>query len=583
MTSVGDSMSLLYPKWVPGIHAPGGPVHNIAGFMVNDGEGNEVRWQRDWSEVCRFFVYPDDGAEDINVLLTYITNQPTTNSKGIDSYGTPELGIISWNTIFVYPEGIPVREIQVRVRLILPPGWSHGSALEVDRVDGDTIYFEPTDLEDLVDKPLICGINFRTIEIVKTKMATYYIHIAADDAADLPDQDDSTIVPLRRLALEAEAMFGRTHFDKYHFLLALTGSMPTLGLEHRNSSLNGVKANEFRDAKWDKKRAPYLLPHEFAHAWCGKYRRPAGMYTDDFQTVKNTNGLWLYEGLDQYLGYVLTARCGYDDSDWFVENTAFVLGRMIIRKGRDWRPLQDTEVSAYSLRGGSPSWAFLRRGQDYYAEGAMIWLEFDCMIRNATDGQKSLDDFCAAFFSNGDADAHAVPFDREEIVATLSSLADGPWDSLITVRVDQTHDSLDSDVLNQIGYELGFTDSLPKAVKDRQSKYKYNEFYESLGLTIKKGGKISEIVPGSIADSAGLFPGSEILGVDGKKFSIERIEDALKNSPTTGVIRLLVTLGDNYHEVTLKYDGGPRYYKLTPVDGKAQWLEEIAKPRTYEP
>lgn len=582
-SAVGDSLSVLFPKWIPGIHGPRGPIQNIGGFEVFDSRGEEIPWERDWSEVYRFILYPARRSTDIEIRLTYIASQPSTNSIGIDSYGTPDLGIINWNTVIIYPEGIPVKDIETDVRLILPHGWRHGSALPVKSIRGDTVHFETVSLETLVDMPLVCGINFRTIEFAKTDMATYYLHVVADDQGDLPHHDDSTLLPMKRLADEAEALFGRTHFDEYHFLLTLSDNITRTGLEHRNSSLNGVKADEWRKADWPKSRTPYLLPHEFAHAWCGKYRRPAGMHTPDFQTNKDTDLLWVYEGLDQYLGRVLAARCGFSGTDEFVEYVARNVASHKRQKGRKWRSVRDTEVSAYTLRGGSASWGNLRRSQDYYRDGALLWLEFDAMIRNATDGKKSLDDFCAVFFSNGDTRTHSIPFDKKEIVATLNSIASGPYDSLINVRIHESHEKFDPQMLIQAGYRLEYTDKLPDVIKNREEMYKYFDAYESLGLSLNKSGKILDVVPKSPTDKAGLIPGSTIVGVSGKKYSHKRMKDAIKNSVMTEKIKLLILRGDEYQNMSIDYSDGLRYYKLTPVDGQRDWLTEIAKPRTYTP
>ena len=384
--------------------------------------GAEIIWKRDWNDVYRIFSFPFEKETQCNIALTYICNQPSTNSIGVDSYGYHNFGVINWNTILLYPEGIPINKIKIQLTLTLPIGWSFGSALQVASSVGNKIVFEEITLEQLIDMPLICGENFETFEIAETKMAKYYLHLVAEDERDLI-VDDSIMNFYHRLVLEAEELFGRTHFDEYHLLLVLSDNMPGTGLEHRNSSLNGVKAHDMRLSKFAKSRVRYLIAHEFAHAWCGKYRRPAGMYTDDFQKNKDTDFLWVYEGLDQYLGNVLAVRSGFLDPDRYKEGMARRAGSMTAQTGRQWRPLRDTEVSSHILRGGSKSWKFLRRNQEYYNEGAMIWLEIDARIRQATKGKKSLDDFCAKFFSAGETDAEAVPFDLNEIVETLNSIS----------------------------------------------------------------------------------------------------------------------------------------------------------------
>ncbi len=569
--------SLLYPKWVPGIHAPRGPIQNIAGLTIADSEGNRLKWKRDPHEVYRLYIESETANLPISVNLSYICNQPSTNSRGVDNFGTPELGVINWNTVVVYPEGLPVREITVNAGIILPEGWGFGTALPFDKRKGDTVLFKPVTLEEFLDMPLICGSNFQTIELLETDLATYFLHLAADDPADLP-QNDSIFIPFRNMILEAEALFGRTHFDEYHLLLTLSKVVPRLGLEHRNSSLNAVKANELREAKWKDKRTPYLIPHEFAHAWCGKYRRPEGMLTADFMEDKNTNLLWVYEGLDQYLGHVLAVRSGFVPLDDFKGGMASTLGGFINKKGRRWRTLQDTEVAGYTLRGGSSSWSYLRRGQDYYAEGAMIWMEFDSRIRNATNNEKSLDDFCRDFFSAGDPLEHAVPFSLSEIVTRLNNLVELPWDSLIDAKVYQVQQEYEPEAARYAGYRLEYTDEKPDYIKQREKRYKTTSLYESLGFAINDSKKISDIIPESLADSAGMYPGMEIVGVNGKKYTKERLTDALKQTKETGSIMFLTLAGDEFREIEILYDKGLQYYILTPLEGFPDRISDIMKP-----
>ena len=569
--------SLLYPKWIPGIHGPKGPIQNIAGLTIADSKGIRLEWKRDPHEVYRLFIESETSNLPISVKLSYICNQPSTNSKGVDSYGTPELGVINWNTVIVYPEGVPVNEISVSPRIVLPESWEFGTALPFDKRKGDTVIFKAITLEEFLDKSLICGRNFQTIELLETEMAKYYLHLAADDQADLP-QGDSILIPFRNLILEAEALFGRTHFGEYHLLVTLSENIPRTGLEHRNSSLNAAKANELREAKWKDKRIPYLIPHEFAHAWCGKYRRPEGMLTSDFMEDKNTNLLWVYEGLDQYLGYVLAVRSGFVPLDEFKGRMASTLGGFINKKGRRWRPLQDTEVAGYTLRGGSKSWSYLRRGQDYYAEGAMIWMEFDSRIRNATNNEKSLDDFCQDFFSAGDPLAHAVPFGLGEIVARLNNLVELPWDSLINAKVYQVHEEYEPEVARYAGYRLEYTDKKPDYIKQSEKRNKTTSLYESLGFGVNSSNKITDIIPESPADSAGMYPGMEIAGVNGKKYSKERLIDAVKQTKETGSTMLLTLAGDEFREIEIIYDKGLQYYILNPLEGFPDRISDIMKP-----
>lgn len=570
--------SLLYVKWVPGIHAPRGPIENVAGFAVRDSLGNEVPWVRDWSDPYRFYVDVPEAGRYL-VSMTYITNQPSTNSKSVDSYGYADQGVINTNTVVVYPEGQASSSIEVNARVLLPDGWRHGSAMALEETRGDTLIFEPTTFEDFLDKPMIAGRHLETYELADTPQARWFLHVSADEAQFVPEEDDSLLVPIRSLCREAEALFGRTHFEEYHFLLSLSDHHG-LGIEHRNSSLNSDKPDTFDDKPWLETGLETLLPHEIAHAWCGKYRRPVGMLTEDLQTPNDTELLWVYEGLDSYIDWVLTARAGFRTPEVMREALAYSAASLVHQRGRDWRPLSDTAVASWTLRGGSTHWSWLRRSQDYYTEGAFIWLEVDARIRELTGGKSTLDDFCAAFFGKGDPAAHAVPFDREEILVLLDSMAPYDWRSFFVERVDKAPGRELPRGLELAGWTLALVEDKPSLVAAVEKMRKESRYYDSLGLAVDKDAKIKSVVPTSPADSAGLIEGWEILGVNGRRFSSDRLEEAVRTSGETHGVELLVDVEGQLRTHTIRYGDGLRYYGLLRDEGQTDWLSDIFEPRT---
>jgi predicted metalloprotease with PDZ domain len=427
--------------------------------------------------------------------------------------------------------------------------------------------------------PLIGGTNFRTVKYGSTEMADYYLHIAADDDEFLL-KNDSTFFAFTRLADEAEALFGGTHFDEYHFLLTVSNLIPGIGLEHRNSSLNGVNADAFKDVHEYDIGLRGVITHEFVHAWCGKYRRPEGMNTPDYQTNKNMDLLWIYEGLTTYLGSVLKVRAGFIDVPTFLHEQANILGRSYNQKGRQWRSLRDTQVANYTIRKRSDSWGYLRRNQDYYFEGAMIWLDFDIRIREATNGKKSLDDFCTNFFSGGDPTAHAISFDLEDVISVLNELTDKvSWAQLIDQKINQTEDEFNPEGITLSGYKFTFFEQKSDVQKRLDDKYpNRRSFHKSIGMDVEKNGIISNTVPGGPADRTGLYDGVKVVGVNGKTFNIDRLENAVRNTTTTGKLTFLTLEADNYCEYEIYYKSGLRYDKLEPIPGQKDWLTEICSP-----
>ncbi|MEA3211632.1 MAG: hypothetical protein QOE70_4689 [Chthoniobacter sp.] len=589
----GD-LILWYPKWVPGVHAPGGPVQNLGGLRFETAKGEVIKWRRDDDEPARFHLTVPAGADRVIARLDYICNQPTVNSSGVDSFGNSKLGVINWNTVLLYPESASIDTTTVTVRLTLPGGWQSGTALRPELLDGAaadwksgpvipqekpyTITFRADPLRRVVDSPLICGEYFRTIELTGKKTPPAYLHLVSEAASAIAI-DDKLIARYRALVAEAVALFGGAHFPEYHFLVVCSDQLPRNGLEHLCSSFNEVAERELIDEKKRKSWPAYLLPHEFVHSWCGKFRRPAGMTTVNFHTPERTRLLWVYEGLTQYIGEVLTVRSGLLTLDEHLPALASKLDFLVQRPGRRWRPLEDTAIASWQLRAHSAAWESLRRGQDYYDEGLVIWLEADAIIREQSGGKRSLDDFCKAFFGlKPDPQADVVPYELVEVVTDLKQLADYDWEAFFRDRITMPKESLGLEFLDKLGYRIQFSPKPSEFLIQREQDRKNVTATASLGLTAAEDGKIGTVIPGLPADKAGLATGQTVTGVNGRKFSPQRLKDALAESTTRRKVELLILDGDTFKNVTLDYADGPKYLELIKAPDRQDILGAILKP-----
>lgn len=570
---------LWYPKWIPGTHAPGGPVQNMGGFRVVTQEGEPVIWRRDDTEPWRFHCQVPDEADTVEVQLDYIANQETVNSEGVGAVGNPFIGAINFNVCLVYPEGFQNDEITIELSIKLPPTWKYATALTTKDKNEGWITFEPASLRTVIDSPLICGEHFRSIELEPADAPPTWLHLTSESPTAIRISDE-LIGKYRRLVEEANALFGRAPHDEYHFLVTLSDDLGANGLEHFASSLNGLGEREFVDEELLKAWwASYLLPHEYAHAWCGKYRRPRGMATGDYHTPKDTGLLWIYEGLTQYLGEVLAVRAGLQDADRHREILGMTIKQLDATAGRRWRPLADTASANYQLRGRSSHWGLLRRNQDYYDEGSLYWLEADAIIREATNGEKSLDDFCRLFFGK-ESDRNVYPFDLNEVYATLEEVAEHDWKAFFDRRVYQAQEELPLDVVGRIGYRLEYSTEPSQNLREMEGRYGFTNATDSLGLAATATGAVRAVVPDSPADRVGLASGQEIVGVNGRKFSGQRLRDAIADSTTRRNVELLMLEGDRFRTVTVEYDGGLRYARLVRNPDKPDVLAEILKAKT---
>jgi predicted metalloprotease with PDZ domain len=583
-------LGLWYPKWIPGTHAPSGPIQDIAGLRLETPDGKPLPWRRDESDVFKVECDVPDGVHEIVARLDLICSGPAVEAAGHLSYGNNSVGMINWSNCLLYPDGPSCDDTMVQLSLRLPRGWRFATALEGNQAsDGRNqtpaadgrADFKTVSLRDLVDNPLIAGEHLRTIPLEAGKNPPAYLHLVSESSSAL--QLGPNVVDLySRVVREAGSLFGACHYPAFHFLVTCSDDLGYHGLEHLACSVNGVRERDLIEDSRRKGWVANLIPHEYVHSWCGKFRRPAGMCTADFQTPLKTRLLWVYEGLTEYLGEVLMVRSGLIDAKEYRDSLTATIGSLAHQEGRRWRPLEDTAAASYLLRAPSPSWNELRRGQDYYFEGALIWLEADAIIRERSEGKKSLDDFCRKFLGANRTDVSMVPYDLPEIVKDLQELADFDWESFLNRRVSQPQESLPLDVVGRCGYRLKYATDPPSgsAISRRRGGISARD---SLGLSFSPEGQISDVVPGMIGDRAGLAPGMTVIGVNSKKFSAQRLHDALAESVALRKIELLLLEGEEFRTVVLNYADGPRYLAMVRDESKPDLLAEILKPLAQRP
>lgn len=596
---VDREVALWYPKWVPGSHGPGGPIANLAGLEIKDAAGKPLMWSRSPGEVYRLVVDVPANVDQLNVAVRYIANQPTTNSFGHDVFAATHLGIISSGAVLFYAEGDRIDESMIQCDLRLPRGWQAASALQVDseadpdsplRTDAlpsEIVSFRAATLRTLVDSPIMCGPYHQSYSLRDPAMgdlvAPHRLEVFGDtpEAAELnPD----IIQKWTAMVSQTAKLTGSQPFDEFTVLLGVSDQLPANGLEHSRSTLNVLAPGSLRSAASLKGWSRLLVPHEYLHTWCGKYRRPAGMVTENFHDAKDTELLWVYEGLTQYLGEVIEARAGLMSTDELRHRISVELRNATHQQNRRWRPLADTAAASHILRGRSNSWSRLRGGQDYYMEGMLFWLEVDAILRSESGGKLTLDDFCQRFFQvdRSPANAQASPpksFDRDEIVSTLGQLMPMDWDGLIRRRVESVQPIFDPAVADRLGYRFEATSTAP-AIPASTFRYPSGvDLFDSIGVIFGGDGSVSDIRLDSPADRAKLGPGMKVIGVEAMKWNAARMKAAVAGAAGLRPIELLVEDGQHLRTIQIQYFEGAKYLSLLPIDGRVDLIESIAKPK----
>jgi predicted metalloprotease with PDZ domain len=571
-------LTLLYPKWLPGEHSPDGPVAGVSGLKFSS-NGQTLAWQRDADNMYAFHLSIPAGASSLDVVFE-IDAAPNASDNNAVRTSTESLAIILWNQLVLYPAGLQSDDLAYTAKLRIPAGWSLGTALPQAGTAGDTTQFSAVSLTTLIDSPVLAGRHFRTVELGGTPAV--HLHLAADSEAAL-DIPAATTAQLRKLVQEAAALFGATHYNEYHFLLTLSDQIGFEGIEHHQSSDNRIAERALIDA--DLRRsgsAASLLPHEYTHSWNGKYRRPIGLATGNYDSPMRGELLWVYEGLTEYIGMVLSARSGLASPADARDAWADAAGWLQMRKGRDWRPLADTAVAAQFGYTQSHEWRSRTRGTDFYLESAMLWLEADSLIRSTTHGAKSLDDFCRLFYGPPSTGPKVVPYDFDDIVKALNTVMPYDWKGFWTLRLNRIQPNAPLEGLTASGWRLVFDAEPSPEQKGDGALTKTTNLFYSLGMTLKdEGAAVIDVVPGTPADAAGIAPDSNLIAVNGRKYSKDILDDALKaGGDESRTIQLLMQKDDLYKTAELRYAGHARYPKLERDASVPDLLTAILSPRT---
>jgi predicted metalloprotease with PDZ domain len=559
-------MTLYYPKWIPGEHGPDGPIADVIDLKFESG-GKTIPWQRDLLDVFTFHLDVPAGADRLTASFDFI--EPEGNSA------TDKLMVLEWNDVLLYPAGTPSAQLTYDAKLLVPEGWKYGTALPVEGQAGNRISFKPISLDMLVDSPVIAGQYYRAIDITPPGEPIHHELDMVADSEEALNMSPENQKEMTNLVAESGKLFGTRHYRDYHFLFTLSDHVAHFGLEHHESNDSRLPERALLMPNSGMSLGG-LLAHEFVHSWNGKFRRPADLTTPEFEKPMETDLLWVYEGLTDYLGPMLAARSGLWTPEQYHEylaNIAAMLGPG--RPGRTWRPLLDTAVGEPGLEGGR-GWINARRGTDYYDEGDLLWLEVATIIHNESHGAKSIDDFCQSFHGGANNGPEVKTYTFDDLVSALNAIAPYDWAAFFHSRLDSTSAEAPVGGIENGGWKVVFN-AEPSKLGGRRGNQ--GDLY-SIGLQVGADGMVADSIVGGPAFKAGISSGMKVMGVNGRVYTPELLTDAVKNSnDTKEPITLLVMVDDYFRTCTIDYHGGARYPHLERVSDKPDYLDELIKPR----
>jgi len=573
----GRDITLFYPERLPGTHSPSDPVSELAGLVVT-ANGKRIPWVRDRVDMYAFHVEVPQDAKTLDINFQYLA--PLDPKRGRIS---SKFANVTWDRVLLYPAGYFSRDIKFEAALRLPEGWQFACALDVKSQNGNLVQFKETTLNTLVDSPLYAGVNFKRLDLSTGPDNPVYLDVFADKPADLEITPEE-LQYHKNLAIEAQKLFNSHHYDRYDFLFSVSDIVSGKGLEHHQSSEDGSPANYFTD--WGAgvgRRA--LLPHEYTHSWNGKFRRPADLWTPNFNVPMRNDLLWVYEGLTDYYGNVLTARSGMRTPEQARDVFAQIAAGFEISPGRTWRSLIDTTNEPIaSSHGAMPqAWPSWQRSYDYYPESDLIWLDADTKIRELSGGKKSLDDFAKLFFGIDNGSYITVTYTFDDLVKALNTVQPYDWAGFFRTRVYEVNPDVPENGFTQGGYRLVYNDNEPEWLKKAES-VRGVSFATSLGFSVKldnpdSHGSLDNVAWDGLAFKAGITPDMQLQAVNDQKYTVAGLrETILAAEKSKEPIKLLLKRGDEFVTVSLDYHGGMRYPHLERVETTPDRLDAILAP-----
>jgi predicted metalloprotease with PDZ domain len=575
VSGIDHGTVLLFPKWLPGNHSMTGPIERFAGLKIS-ANGAPVSWTRDLLDMYAFHVHAPAAVSAIDVTFDYLS---PTSSKIDPLEMSRDLIVLDWNSVLLYPAGYFVRRIPVVASLRVPEGWLFGTALEPESSGAGGTVFKNVNVETLVDSPVYAGRYGKRVDLDPGSKVPVTMNLFAD-RPELLEVNPEQIEAHRALVQQAYRLFASHHYAHYDFLYALSDQLAEKGVEHHQSSEDTSDPTTFTD--WEKTAYERdLLPHEFTHSWNGKFRRPADLWTPNYNVPMRDSLLWVYEGQTEYWGDVLAARSGLWSHQQAIDELALVAAQYEMQPGRQWRPLQDTTNDPIINHHHPRPWSDWTRYKDYYDEGVLIWLDADTLIRERSNGTRALDDFARAFFGINDGSTAVVTYTFDDVVKALNTVQPYDWATFLHRRLDGVGIPAPLDGLRRGGYRLVYTEKPNDFQKDADGKLKQTDLIHSIGVIINdKDGSVLVSSWGSPAFRAGLTEATQILAVNGIAYDPDVLGDAIRAAKSTrSPIELIVKIGDRFRLTRLEYYDGLRYPHLERDPAVPARLDEILAER----
>lgn len=563
---------LLYPKWETASHAPTASVAELAGMVVHV-DGKRVEWRRDDVHMHAFHVTVPAGARSIAVDFQFL-------APARENLLRPDMVKVPWQRVLLYPAGWYVRDIPVRATLRLAAGLRPVTSLAFDANNAGVLTFEPVTLERLVDAPVYAARYMRRIPMGPAAAKPVQLDLLADAPDDLAITS-SQVDAMKAMVAQTLKVFGPAPYRHYDAIVSLSDALnPSGGIEHLEEGENMLPPTYFRDPGQQLDNLD-LIAHELVHAWNGRWREPADLWSPTFNQPAMGSLLWVYEGQTEFWGRVLAARAGLRDRQQSLDKIALDADMVANFRGRSWKTLQDGSNDATYMAGHHVAWRDWQGRENYYPEGVLLWLDVEARLRELSGGRRGLDDFARRFFKADDGAATTRTYTFKDICDALNAVAPNDWSAFLTRHL-RTHDTSEALAgLARAGWKLVYTDVPTETFRQDEADAGASNLDDSLGLWIDAKGEVRSVQWNGPVFRAGLSPGARVVKVNDEPFSTPVLLAAVATSASRP-LRIEFEYGGREKAASIPYPGGLRYPHLERIAGTHDWLSPLLQARQPE-
>ena len=174
-----------------------------------------------------------------------------------------------------------------------------------------------------------------------------------------------------------------------------------------------------------------------------------------------------------------------------------------------------------------------------------------------------------------------VTYTFDDLVRELNAIAPYDWAGLLKERVRATSAHAPLGGIEGSGWRVVYNDK-PNAFRTaRAEESKMTSAAYSLGFTLGKEGQFVDVIPTSPVYQAGLGPGMKLIAVGGRAWTPTVLTQALRSAQINHQpIEVIVQNGEFFKTYSIPYFEGEKIPHLERVEGQADVLMEILKPKT---